>query len=171
MLTPAPDPRTLSLSAFTRGWLEALLSPVPDADTVVDSAPIQLRPLDPRDEPAPDAGAPRIASRYVPVRSLREARITAQLEHPGVIPVHEMGTLPDGSPDYTMRAVTSHSLREVLQEPVPRRAWPIAHVAARRTRASERREMDCARMRATRAPGRGSIGCCRSERVTRRLVR
>src|SRR5215471_5869330 len=27
---------------------------------------------------------------------LREARILASLEHPGIVPVHDVGTLPDG---------------------------------------------------------------------------
>ena len=35
----------------------------------------------------------------------REARILAQLEHPGIVPVHDVGRLPDGRVFYAMRYV------------------------------------------------------------------
>src|SRR5439155_7298971 len=35
----------------------------------------------------------------------REARITARLEHPGIVPIHEAGRDPDGTPYYVMRRV------------------------------------------------------------------
>jgi serine/threonine protein kinase len=38
-------------------------------------------------------------------RLLREAKIIAQLEHPGIVPVHDVGTLPDGRVFYTMKLV------------------------------------------------------------------
>ena len=38
-------------------------------------------------------------------RFLIEARITAGLDHPGVVAVHDQGVLPDGRPWYTMREV------------------------------------------------------------------
>lgn len=38
-------------------------------------------------------------------RLLHEARIIAQLEHPGIVPVHDAGTLPDGRAFYTMKLV------------------------------------------------------------------
>ncbi len=48
-------------------------------------------------------------------RFLAEARITAQLQHPGVLPVHDLGVLPDGRPFFTMKEATGRSLRELLQ--------------------------------------------------------
>ena len=48
-------------------------------------------------------------------RQLRhEARITAALDHPGVVSVYDLGTDPDGRPWYTMRVVRGHSLRQAL---------------------------------------------------------
>src|SRR5687767_3235413 len=54
----------------------------------------------------------------------REARILAQLEHPGIVPVHDVGTLPDGRVFYAMKLVegsrfdkfsqTAASIHEVL---------------------------------------------------------
>ena len=38
-------------------------------------------------------------------RLLQEARILGRLEHPGVVPVHDVGTLPDGRVFYVMKLV------------------------------------------------------------------
>jgi serine/threonine protein kinase len=43
-------------------------------------------------------------------RLLREARIIAQLEHPGIVPVHDVGSLPDGRVFYTMKLVQGRRL-------------------------------------------------------------
>jgi WD40 repeat protein len=48
------------------------------------------------------------------VRFLREAMITARLEHPGIVPVHEAGQWPDGTPFYVMKLVAGRSLKEVI---------------------------------------------------------
>src|SRR5262249_21134205 len=58
-----------------------------------------------RPEQAEDA---RLRTRF-----LREARITGQLEHPGIIPVYELARWPeDGRPYYTMRLVRGRTLAE-----------------------------------------------------------
>lgn len=43
----------------------------------------------------------------------REAAITGRLDHPGIVAVHDVGSLPDGRPFYTMRLVRGRSLAEV----------------------------------------------------------
>src|SRR5262245_44598137 len=49
-------------------------------------------------------------------RLLDEAQITAQLQHPGVPPVHEVGRLDDGRPFFTMKLVKGRTLAELLRE-------------------------------------------------------
>jgi RNA polymerase sigma factor (sigma-70 family) len=45
---------------------------------------------------------------------LDEARITAQLAHPSIVPVHAMGRLADGRPYYTMKLVEGKTLAEIM---------------------------------------------------------
>lgn len=47
-------------------------------------------------------------------RLLHEARILASLEHPGIVPIHDVGTLPDGRPYYVMKRVEGSRLDEYL---------------------------------------------------------
>ncbi len=47
-------------------------------------------------------------------RFLLEARVTAQLQHPGIVPVYEIGRLPDGRPYYTMMEVEGQTLTQVI---------------------------------------------------------
>ncbi len=55
-------------------------------------------------------------------RFLGEARITGQLQHPGIPALHQMGTLPDGRPYLAMKLIKGRTLDKVLQE----RPSPIA---------------------------------------------
>jgi serine/threonine protein kinase len=50
----------------------------------------------------------------LPSRLVREARILAQLEHPGIVPVHDVGTLPDGRVYYTMKFVRGLRLDDYI---------------------------------------------------------
>jgi tetratricopeptide (TPR) repeat protein len=43
-----------------------------------------------------------------------EARITAQLQHPGIPPVHDLGALPDGRPFLAMKLIKGQTLEELL---------------------------------------------------------
>jgi len=45
-------------------------------------------------------------------RMIREAQIIAGLEHPGIVPVHDVGTLPDGRIFYAMKFVRGSRLDE-----------------------------------------------------------
>ncbi len=45
-----------------------------------------------------------------------EAKTLAQLEHPGLVPVYDAGTLPDGRPFYAMRLVRGRRLDEYLRD-------------------------------------------------------
>ncbi|MCH2176587.1 MAG: serine/threonine-protein kinase [Lentisphaeria bacterium] len=47
---------------------------------------------------------------------LREARITAQLEHPNIIPVHDLGELPGYGVYFTMKKVQGETLNDILNE-------------------------------------------------------
>jgi hypothetical protein len=57
----------------------------------------------------------RAANPTVWGRFLREAQITGQLEHPGIVPVYELGQRGEnGEPFYTMRFVRGQTLREKI---------------------------------------------------------
>jgi len=62
-------------------------------------------------EAAPDLAA----------RMLREARTLAQLEHPGIVPVHDVGTLPDGRTFYAMKLVRGAPLDALPPAPLAER--------------------------------------------------
>jgi serine/threonine protein kinase/formylglycine-generating enzyme required for sulfatase activity len=74
-------------------------------------------------------GRDRVLSRDVAVKFLRpeyapdslpgrrfldEARITAQLQHPGIPPVHEIGELSDGRPFLAMKLVKGRTLADLI---------------------------------------------------------
>ncbi len=48
-------------------------------------------------------------------RFLTEARITGQLQHPGIPPVHDLGQLDDGRPYLAMKLVKGRTLHEILR--------------------------------------------------------
>jgi tRNA A-37 threonylcarbamoyl transferase component Bud32 len=47
-------------------------------------------------------------------RFTEEARIGAQLQHPGIPPVHDLGTLPDGRPFLAMKLIKGQTLERLL---------------------------------------------------------
>lgn len=68
------------------------------------------------------AGAEAARRRFV-----REAQVTARLEHPGVVPVYEMGVQPDGALYYTMQEVRGRTLTDAVAD-APDQAARIALV-------------------------------------------
>ncbi len=63
---------------------------------------------------------------------LQEAQLTAQLEHPNIVPVHELGATATGEPFFTMKRVTGQTLHDVLQ--ALQRREPAAVARFTRTR-------------------------------------
>ena len=49
-------------------------------------------------------------------RMIREARIISQLEHPGIVPVHDVGTLDDSRVYYVMKLVRGQRLDEYVAQ-------------------------------------------------------
>jgi len=50
------------------------------------------------------------------LRFIHEARITGQLEHPNIIPVHTLGSDEHGQPFYTMKLVRGATLHQALRD-------------------------------------------------------
>jgi eukaryotic-like serine/threonine-protein kinase len=65
-------------------------------------------------------------------RFVREALITARLQHPGIVPLYEAGRWPDGTPFYAMKLVAGRPLRELIAErtTVEQRIGLLHHVIA-----------------------------------------
>jgi serine/threonine protein kinase len=55
----------------------------------------------------------------VRTRMLEEARIISRLEHPGIVPVHDSGILPDGRIYFAMKWVRGRRLDELSQSEMP----------------------------------------------------
>jgi len=72
-------------------------------DTILNRQ-VALKVLDPADNSG------ELASRL-----LREARVLARLEHPGIVPVHDAGTLDDGRAFYCMKYVEGQRLDQYLR--------------------------------------------------------
>src|SRR5262249_49641121 len=49
-------------------------------------------------------------------RFLEEARLTGQLQHPGIPPIHELGRLDDGRPFFAMKLIRGQTLAALLME-------------------------------------------------------
>ena len=66
-------------------------------------------------------------------RFTEEARITAQLEHPNIVPVHDVGADSGGRPYYTMKLVRGITLKSILEGIAAGRrdavaSYPITHL-------------------------------------------
>jgi WD40 repeat protein/heme exporter protein D len=65
-------------------------------------------------------------------RFLREARITARLQHPSIIPIYEAGRWPGGEPFYAMKLVSDRSLAQLIESmrTLEERLGALPHVLA-----------------------------------------
>ena len=50
------------------------------------------------------------------IRFVREAQISAQLQHPGIVPVHQSGELKDGRQFIAMKVVNGQTLQSLLSQ-------------------------------------------------------
>lgn len=65
-------------------------------------------------------------------RFCHEAQVTGQLAHPSIVPVHDLGLLPDGRPYYTMKRIEGDTLKDVLDSLRRRQSeyeatWTVPH--------------------------------------------
>ena len=60
-------------------------------------------------------------------RFVEEVRVTAQLQHPGIVPVYDVGRLPSGPLYFTMQEVTGRTFTELIDDRVAESddAWSL----------------------------------------------
>lgn len=63
---------------------------------------------------APGSGATPQLEAKVLARFLEEAQVTGQLDHPGIVPVHELGLDSDGRVYFTMKLVKGRDLKAIF---------------------------------------------------------
>jgi WD40 repeat protein/serine/threonine protein kinase len=66
-----------------------------------------------KEDPARASATPPVDERTLG-RFLEEAQVTGQLDHPGVVPVHELGLDATGRVYFTMRLVKGRDLRQII---------------------------------------------------------
>ncbi len=95
---PSVDPSTYALGLeVARGGMGRILA----ARDLRVGRPVAVKELLGRN--------PLLAARFE-----REARVTARLQHPGIVPIYEIGKWPDGTPFYSMRMVDGRTLRDAI---------------------------------------------------------
>ncbi|MCB9703489.1 MAG: protein kinase [Myxococcales bacterium] len=57
-----------------------------------------------------------VRSPHAEERFIREALITARLQHPGIVPIYEAGRWPTGEPFYAMKLVSGRPLADAIDE-------------------------------------------------------
>jgi serine/threonine protein kinase len=65
-------------------------------------------------------------------RFVEEAQITAQLEHPNVVPVHDLGVDPEGHAYFSMKLIRGQSLETILEKRQQGDAETVAEFGLRR---------------------------------------
>ncbi len=85
---------------------------------------LAMKVLHERDEPRTDLE--RQLSHQLLGRFLEEAQVTSQLDHPGVVPVHELGLDQRGKVYFTMQLVKGRTARDVFMDAHGGSAeWPL----------------------------------------------
>ncbi len=64
-------------------------------------------------------------------RFFREAQVQGRLDHPSVVPVHDLGIDREGMPYFVMKRLTGVTLADVLAKPELRDKWPRRLLLAR----------------------------------------
>jgi WD40 repeat protein/tRNA A-37 threonylcarbamoyl transferase component Bud32 len=134
--TSAPETLDVAAGPATAPTVQGHPGPIVDA-TVRDATPLQVRTASRYDlvDEHGRGGLGRVMrardrelgrtvaikellrrGRVAELRFLREALITARLEHPAIVPVHEAGRWPDGTPFYSMKLVAGRPLRDLIDE-------------------------------------------------------
>ena len=101
-LTPKPQEKYIFRKSIGRGGMKMVIQ-VKDRDTMRDIA-MAVFP-DAAHRPAADLR-----------RFIDEARITASLEHPNIVPVHDIGIDATGAPYFTMKLLRGETLASVLKK-------------------------------------------------------
>jgi serine/threonine protein kinase/tetratricopeptide (TPR) repeat protein len=57
-----------------------------------------------------------LKNRVVVERFLEEAQITGQLEHPGIVPIYDVGYQENGTPFYAMKLVRGRNMEDAIEE-------------------------------------------------------
>ena len=100
-LPPSPDERYRLVAELGRGGM-GIVYLAADAKLDRDVALKMLRPdLDPR---------------TLRARIVREAKVLARLEHPGIVPIYDVGPLEEDQFHYTMKRIDGEPLGKHLQE-------------------------------------------------------
>ena len=97
-------------------------------------------------------------------RFLEEAQVTAQLDHPGIVPVHEVGFDAQGQPFFTMKLVKGRDLNEIFKLARAGEGWsadiPVRTTAGQTSparRDQDRSEPITAADKNVRAPSPSSV--------------
>jgi len=82
-------------------------------------------------------GHPQLRSRFE-----EEAKITARLQHPGIVPIHDLGQTNSGAPYYVMKLLDGQTLQEILtaqgeQEATALQEFPLSRLLTLFIRACE----------------------------------
>ncbi|MFA6102333.1 MAG: serine/threonine-protein kinase [Victivallaceae bacterium] len=101
-LTPKPSGKYKFIRSVGFGGMKAVIQ-VKDRDTTRNVA-MAIIP-DAADRPQSDIN-----------RFVQEARITARLEHPNIVPVHDIGVDTNGTPYFTMKLLRGRTLAAILRK-------------------------------------------------------